>query len=217
MGSVVFNVDTQQDFFEGGLIDIPNGESVLANLQAISDVCKKNGTKVISTIRWFKEDSDFFSEMPDWRETYPVHCLKDTKGARFMNETAPDRYFLLNWEGGSLVFPEIHKNNHIVITKKTEDVFEGNPYFESLIHNLGVPFMDRPHYVVYGVEVGKTVLGLLRRGYEVTVISDASINLNGQPFKKEDIINQQVSPDPDITPKEVLSLNFITTDQLLSQ
>lgn len=215
MGSVVFNIDTQQDFFEGGLVDIPNHESILSNLEKISKVCKDNGTKVISTIRWFKDDSEFFSEMPDYRETFPKHCIKDTKGARFINQTAPDRYFLLNWEGGNLNFPEIHKNNNVVVTKKSLDVFEGNQYFDAIIHNLGVPFMERPHYIVYGVEVGPTVLGLLRRGYEVTVVSDANINTNGQPFKKEDIITQQVSPDADIKPKEVLALNFITTENLV--
>lgn len=215
MGSVVFNIDTQQDFFEGGLVDIPNHESILSNLEKISKVCKDNGTKVISTIRWFKDDSEFFSEMPDYRETFPKHCIKDTKGARFINQTAPDRYFLLNWEGGNLNFPEIHKNNNVVVTKKSLDVFEGNQYFDAIIHNLGVPFMERPHYIVYGVEVGPTVLGLLRRGYEVTVVSDANINTNGQPFKKEDIITQQTSPDADIKPKEVLALNFITTENLV--
>jgi nicotinamidase-related amidase len=215
MGSVVFNIDTQQDFFEGGLVDIPNHESILSNLEKISKACKDNGTKVISTIRWFKDDSEFFSEMPDYRETFPRHCIKDTKGARFINQTAPDRYFLLNWEGGNLNFPEIHKNNNVVVTKKSLDVFEGNQYFDAIIHNLGVPFMERPHYIVYGVEVGPTVLGLLRRGYEVTVVSDANINTNGQPFKKEDIITQQVSPDADIKPKEVLALNFITTEKLV--
>ena len=101
------------------------------------------------------------------------------------------------------------------MTKKSLDVFEGNQYFDAIIHNLGVPFMERPHYIVYGVEVGPTVLGLLRRGYEVTVVSDANINTNGQPFKKEDIITQQVSPDADIKPKEVLALNFITTEKLV--
>jgi nicotinamidase-related amidase len=217
MGSVVFNIDTQQDFFEGGIVDIPNHESILDNLEKISKVCKNNGTKVISTIRWFKEDSEFFSEMPDYRKTFPKHCIKDSKGARFINQTAPDSYFLLNWEGGNLNFPEIHKNNNVVVTKKSLDVFEGNQYFDAIIHNLGVPFMERPHYIVYGVEVGPTVLGLLRRGYEVTVVSDANINTNGQPFKKEDIITQQVSPDADIKPKEILDLNFITTEKLIGE
>jgi nicotinamidase-related amidase len=212
---VFFCVDTQQDFFSGGSVNIPNNESVIPNLQAITDAAEKNNIKTISTIRWFSDDSKFFSEMADYRETFPKHCVIDTKGARFIDETAPARYFLMNWANPSgLVFPEIHKNRNIVVTKKVMDIFEGNSYFEALTHNLGIPFMARPHFVVYGVDIGSTVLGLLRRGYTVSVVSDANINSTGQPFSKEDIIANQPTHD-DITPKEVLELNYITSLELI--
>lgn len=216
MGKIVFKIDLQQDFFTNGSVDIPNNESILEKVKLLSDFCEKSGVKTINTIRWFKSDSDFFSEMPDYTKTYPVHCVKDTKGARFINEAAPSQYFLLNWDGGNLIFPEIHSNNNIVVTKKQIDVFDGNPYFESLIHNLGVPMMERPHYIVYGIDVGKTVLGLLRRGYKVSVIKDVTINSNGQFFKKEDIITPKASPDPDIKPKENVDLDFITSSDFFN-
>ncbi len=217
MGSFVFFcVDAQQDFFKEGLIDIPNNESILKNLETLTKLAQVNGVKTVSSIRWFKEDSDFFSEMPDYVEKLPKHCIKDTKGARFINQTAPDQFYLLNWETpNGLAFQHIHNNRNIVITKKVDELFEGNSFFESIIHNLGVPFMERPTFVVYGVEVGKTVLGLLKRGYTVSVIEDANININGQPFKKEDIIRSQTSPDKDIKPKEVIDLNFIKTKDFL--
>jgi len=212
---VFFCVDTQQDLFSGGNVNIPNNESIIPNLQAITDAAEKNNIKTISTIRWFSDDSDIFSEMPDYRETFPKHCIIDTKGARFIDAVAPKRYFLMNWANpNGLAFPEIHKNRCIVVTKKVMDVFEGNSYFEALTHNLGIPFMARPHFVVYGVDIGTTVLGLLRRGYTVSVISDANINSNGQTFNKEDIIAKQPTHE-DIVPKEVLDLNYITTLELI--
>lgn len=213
---VFFCVDTQQDFFKDGLVDIPNNESIVNNLEILTKLAQVNNVKTISSIRWFKEDSTFFSELPDYVETLPRHCIKDTKGARFINQTAPEKFYLLNWETpNGLAFQHIHNNRNIVVTKKVEELFEGNSFFESIIHNLGVPFMERPTFIVYGVEVGKTVLGLLKRGYTVSVVSDANINVNGQPFKKEDIIKPQVSADKDIIPKEVLELNFIQTKNLL--
>jgi nicotinamidase-related amidase len=211
---VFFNVDTQQDFFDVNSVDIPNGNSILSNLQKISKIAEEKNIKTVSTLRWFKEDSPFFSEMPDYRETFPTHCVKETKGARFVNETAPKPYYLINWEGGNLIFPEIHNNRNIVVTKKVLDVFEGNQYFNSLVHNLGIPFMARPNFVLYGVDIGKTALGLLRRGYSVSVVIDANVDLTGQQFKKENIITQQVSMDSDIQPKEILDLNFITTKDI---
>jgi nicotinamidase-related amidase len=213
---VFFNVDTQQDFFKDGLVDIPMSETILENLERITKVASEKGIKTVSSIRWFKEDSNFFSELPNYNDTYPKHCLKDTKGARFINQTAPDQFYLLNWESpNGLAFQHIHSNRNIVITKKVPELFEGNSFFESIIHNLGVPFMERPTFVVYGVDIGKTVLGLLKRGYTVLVVSDANVNLNGQPFKKEDIIPKVGSPDADIKPKEVLELNYITTKELI--
>lgn len=213
---VFFCVDSQQDFFKEGLIDIPNNESILSNLDLLTQVAKTNGVKTVSSIRWFKEDSPFFSEIPDYREKLPKHCVKDTKGARFINQTAPEDFYLLNWESpNGLAFQHIHSNRNIVVTKKVDELFEGNSFFESIIHNLGVPFMERPTFVVYGVEIGKTVLGLLKRGYTVSVVDDANININGQPFKKEDVIKSQVSPDADIKPKEVIDLNFIRTKDFL--
>jgi|TARA_R110000803_G_scaffold62300_2_gene122598 nicotinamidase-related amidase len=213
--NIFFNVDTQQDFFNDEGLDIPNNESILKNLSILSEYVKTNNLKTIHSIRWFKEDSDFFSEMPDYRKTLPKHCLKDTKGARFINETAPFNYFLVNWEDDNLSFPEIHRNSNIVVTKKTQSLFEGNSFSEALINNLGVPFMERPTFYLYGVDVGKTALELLMRGYTVYIVNDANINVNGQPFKKEDIIAQVMGPDSDVAPKEVLELKTILTKELI--
>lgn len=212
---VFFNVDTQQDFFDPNMIDIPSGESIHTNLEKITKLSQEKNIKVVSSIGWFDEDSKFFSEMPDYQKTFPPHCIKNTKGARFINQTAPKRYFLLDWEEGNLVLPEIHNNQHIVITKKEKDIFKGNTYFESIVHNLGVPFMARPNFVLYGVDVGPTALGLLRRGYSVSIVIDANINVDGQKFKKENIIVKQTNGDTDVKPKEILDLNFITTEDIL--
>ena len=47
------------------------------------------------------------------------------------------------------------------------------------------------------------------------VVSDANVNTNGQPFRKEDIIISQTSPDADIKPKEIIDLSYITTKELI--
>lgn len=214
--NIFFNVDTQQDFFSRDCIDIPNGESVLKNLSIVSNFLKEKNIKTIHSIRWFKPDSNFFSELPDYKKSFPKHCLIDTKGARFINETAPTNYFLINWIDGNLIFPEIHNNTNIVVTKKSSSLFEGNTFTEALINNLGVPFMERPSFYLFGVDVGGTALELLRRGYTVNIIEDANININGQPFKKEDIITDKINPETGNQVKETLNLKFITINDVLS-
>jgi nicotinamidase-related amidase len=212
---IFFNIDTQQDFFDRDSLDIPNGESILNNLKSVSEYLKSEKIKTIHTIRWFTEDSNFFSEMPDYTTKLPKHCIKDSKGARFINQTAPIGYFLMDWVGGNLVFPEIHRNLNIVVTKKSPNIFEGNSFSEALINNLGIPIMQRPSFYLYGVSVGDTALSLLRRGYSVTIISDANINLDGQLFKKEDIIENAINPETGKQANETLPLNFITTKELI--
>ena len=49
----------------------------------------------------------------------------------------------------------------------------------------------------------------------MTVISDANINLDGQVFKKEDIINSTINPETGKQVNEVLPLSFITTKELI--
>ena len=102
---IFFNIDTQQDFFDRESVDIPNSESVLDNLKSVNDYLKTNQMKTIHTIRWFNEDSDFFSEMLDYVSKFPKHCVKDSKGKQIHESNTPG-YFLINWEGGNLVFPK---------------------------------------------------------------------------------------------------------------
>lgn len=206
--SVFFNVDTQKDFFNHNSVDIPNGESILRNLNSLTDLCNKRRIKVVNTVRWFLEDNSFFSEVPDYVSTFPKHCVKDTDGALFIPETTPIKPLVVDWGGGQINFPEIHKNKDLVITKKNIDVFDGNQYFQSIVHNLGIPFMARPNFVVYGVDTSTTVVGLLRRGYSVTVVSDANLNVRGIPLSKQDI-----NPNEN---QELLELNFKTTGEILN-
>lgn len=216
---IFFNVNTQRDFFTGSY-KIPSVEHILNNLNDITQYAKVRGAKVVSTVGWYHPNSSFLSDSPDYRKTYPKHCLMNTEGAKFLKETSPEGYFLMDWNSPSgLQFHQLHENNNVVVTKKSMDFFEGNTYSESLIHNLGIPIMMRPNFLVYGIDVGPVVLGLLRRGYSVKVVEDANRNLNGTPFKKSDIIEQKQNPYPDQIQAPLLDetpLQFISTRDVLS-
>ena len=79
--------------------------------------------------------------------------------------------------------------------------------------------MQRPNFLVYGVNIGPTVLGLLRRGYSVKVVEDANRNFNGMPFKKSDIIDEKQNPYPDQITTPLIDetpLQFLSTKNVLS-
>ena len=144
----------------------------------------------------------------------------NTEGAKFLRETSPESYFLMDWNSPQgIQFHDLHENNNVVVTKKTRDFFEGNTYSESLIHNLGIPIMQRPTFLVYGVDIGPTVLGLLRRGYSVKVVEDANRNFNGIPFRKDDVIDKKQSPyleQQSVNVVDETPLQFITTKNVIS-
>jgi len=216
---IFFNVNTQRDFFEGSY-KIPSVEHILNNLNDLTQYAKIKNVKVVSTVGWYPENANHLSSSPDYKKTFPKHCLMNTEGAKFLKETSPESYFLMDWNSPQgLQFHELHNNNNVVVTKKTMDFFEGNTYSESLIHNLGIPIMQRPNFLVYGVNIGPTVLGLLRRGYSVKVVEDANRNFNGMPFKKSDIIDEKQNPYPDQITTPLIDetpLQFLSTKNVLS-
>lgn len=216
---IFFNVNTQRDFFEGSY-KIPSAEHILNNLSDLTQYAKINNVKVVSTVGWYTSEAKHLSDTPDYNKTFPKHCLMNTEGAKFLRETSPESYFLMDWNSPQgIQFHDLHENNNVVVTKKTRDFFEGNTYSESLIHNLGIPIMQRPTFLVYGVDIGPTVLGLLRRGYSVKVVEDANRNFNGMPFRKDDVIDKKQSPyleQQSVNVVDETPLQFIPTKNVLS-
>jgi len=216
---IFFNVNTQRDFFTGSY-KVPSAENILDNLNDLTQYAKINHLKVVSVAGWYTENSKHLSDNPNYKDTFPKHCLINTEGAKFLKETSPDSYFLMDWNSSTGIhFHEMHQNDNVVVTKKTMDFFEGNPYSESLVHNLGIPIRQRPVFLVYGIDIGPTVKGLLRRGYTVKVVSDANRTLQGLPFKKEDVIDIKPNPYPDQIVAPLIDntpLEFVTTNSIIS-
>lgn len=219
MGDYIFwNVDTQKDYFDGGF-KIPSIENIINNLNDITQFARLNNVKVVNTAGWYTKDNKQLSDNPNYTTTFPYHCMVNTDGAKFIKETQPTDFTVVDWANPSgLSFMDIHRNRELAITKSKLDMFEGNSYSESILHNLGVPIKQRPIFVVYGVNVGITVLSLLKRGYEVIVVMDANRSYNGTPLKESDIIQEAPNPYPDqVYVKQNTNLSFITTENLLKK
>ena len=181
---VFWNVDTQEDLVsEDGKLKVPNIEGVKSNLKKLTDFAKDSNIKVVNSMNWFTTDTKFLSESPDYIETFPSHCIMNTNGTRFIAETSPERgdTMVIDWEPSKgMNFHDIHRHRNIIIRKNSLDVFEGNSFTEAVVNNLGIPFLDRPTFIVYGLaNIKPTVDGLTRRGYTVKVVGDAIKTLDG--------------------------------------
>ena len=76
-------VDVQVDFCEGGSLAVPGGAEVAA---AISDYLRAHRDEyelVVATRDWHVDPGPHFGSPPDYRDTWPVHCVAGTPGASF--------------------------------------------------------------------------------------------------------------------------------------
>jgi nicotinamidase-related amidase len=219
MDNIFWCVNTQKDFFKKGKYNIPSSENILNNLNDLTQLIKLKNIKTINMLGWYPLDSNFLSKTPDYIKTYPIHCTTDSEGARFIEETTPLSYYLVDWNTSEGVnFMEINNNSNLVITNKNIDPFNNsNSFTETVLHNLGTSMNKRPEFVVYGINIKNTVLGLLKRGYRVTIVSDANREFNGLPLTKEEVSPTIDNPLEDgFRVKENLDLSFTTTKELLS-
>ena len=81
MGTALIVVDVQNDFCEGGSLGLPGGAAAAA---AISKQAVEGGySHVVATRDNHVDPGAHFSETPDFKDSWPVHCVAGTPGASF--------------------------------------------------------------------------------------------------------------------------------------
>lgn len=183
--AVFWNVDTQVDFTnEDGKFYLSNFKAIKNNLKKLTEFAKQQNIKVVNTMAWYDNKCKDISDSPDYLKTFPKHCMMNTEGVKFIDETSPDKdnTMLVDWtQQKGMNFHDIHRFRNIIIRKNLIDVFEGNSLTDAIVNNLGIPFLDRPTFIVYGIptntSVKSSVEGLTRRGYNVKVVMDAVTGL----------------------------------------
>jgi nicotinamidase/pyrazinamidase len=172
-------VDTQRDFvLESGSLAVPGAETALPAMLALVQWARRSGIVHVASADDHELGDPEISEAPDFQDTYPPHCLRGTRGAEKVEETAQDDPVPL----GGLAYPPgqvrafVAGRREILLLKKSFDVFT-NPNAEAVLDVL-----DPAHVVVFGVATDvcddAAIRGLRRRGYAVTFVEDASAGLS---------------------------------------
>ena len=195
--TIFINVCTQEDFFNEGPVKMTNSDAIRPRLRALTEYAKDNKVKVISIVSWNDPKEKWLTNPnPDYNETFPPHCIMNSNGTNFIEETKPDGdYFLVKHDAPYIVFPEIHKHRNVIIFKNGFNLIEGNKFADSVLNNLGTVLMSRPDYVVYGVGAGLVARDLSRRGYDVKLVTDATIEFNNIPLSYEEIGVQPITTE----------------------
>jgi nicotinamidase/pyrazinamidase len=89
MGGVVFwDVDTQVDFMRAdGKLYVPDAEQIIPNLRRLTDYAHGRRIRIIASADDHVSGHRELSATPDFRQTFPEHCMRGTSGQAKIPET----------------------------------------------------------------------------------------------------------------------------------
>ncbi len=180
-----WNVDTQIDFvYPRGKLYVEGAEDLRPKWKELTNLAKEKSIRVVNTADYHFPNSAELDASPDFINTFPEHCMVNSRGADFIKETEPEDPVFFDWNRKYLITPELFgKNLHrnIIIRKDAFDVFAGNPLSETI-----VKYLNPDTVIVYGVTtnvgVNAAVKGLIKRVKKVFVVKDAIKELPNIPL-----------------------------------
>jgi nicotinamidase/pyrazinamidase len=173
---ILWDVDTQVDFVRAdGRLAVPGAEAALPAMARLVDAARGAGITHVASADDHELSDPEISDTPDYASTYPPHCLRGTRGAEKVLETAqadpvplaltevPDRFIA---------------GREFLLLKKSFDVFS-NPHAERLLARL-----DPDEVIVFGVATDvcddAAIRGFLARGRRVVFVDEASRGLDAE-------------------------------------
>lgn len=96
MARALIIVDVQNDFCEGGSLAVPGGEAVAGAISEYLDAHHREFDYVIATQDWHIDPGSHFSDTPDYKDSWPRHCVAGTRGAELhpdLDTEYVDAYF----------------------------------------------------------------------------------------------------------------------------
>ena len=179
MKRILWDVDTQVDFMEpAGTLYVPGAREIAPALEQLVDAAREAGVVHVASADDHELTDPEISDAPDFRNTYPAHCLRGTRGAEKILETKqrdPLPLSLVPYPPG-LVPGLIEGRREILLLKKNFNVFT-NPNTDPLLEAL-----DPDEIVVFGVATDvcddAAIRGFLLRGRKVRFVEDAACGLD---------------------------------------
>jgi nicotinamidase/pyrazinamidase len=161
-------VDVQNDFCNGGTLAVPGSERVVDALNAHIAEAVANGIPIYASRDWHPAETNHFTQ---YGGQWPVHCVRDSAGARF--------------------HPDLHlPPSTIIVTKGEQLDSHGYSAFEGRTPT-GAPFLSElqasgiTHLYVGGLATDYCVMhsvnDALSNGLQVTVLEDAVAGVDVQP------------------------------------
>jgi nicotinamidase/pyrazinamidase len=87
MGNALIVVDVQNDFCEGGSLAVNGGAKVAAAIRV--RIAEGGFDHVVATRDHHIDPGSHFSANPDFRDSWPAHCVADSAGVELHPELSP--------------------------------------------------------------------------------------------------------------------------------
>lgn len=81
MSRALIIVDVQNDFCEGGSLAVAGGADVAGAISEYVDAHHSEFDHIVATQDWHIDPGTHFSETPDFKDSWPRHCVAGTRGA----------------------------------------------------------------------------------------------------------------------------------------
>jgi nicotinamidase-related amidase len=155
---------------------VPEAEALIPNLKRLTDYAHRHRIRIIASADDHVSGHRELSDTPDWRHTFPPHCMRGTPGQAKIPETALTDPLVIEPDAVDAAVLAERVRGHlgdILFHKHWFDVFT-NPNVETVLGTL------KPHTVVlYGVALDVcdkyAIEGLLERHPELRLyaVTDA--------------------------------------------
>lgn len=178
MTTICWDVDTQVDFIHrDGLLAVPDAEAILPQIERLTAWAHGNGVRIVATADDHDVGHAEITDAPDWRTTFPPHCMRGTRGQTKVSVTALQQPLVIQpvpldaAEVTAMV--QAHRGD-LLLNKPGTDVFRWNPNAATVLAALAPT-----RIVVYGVAtdfcVRAAVSGLARHApaAQLVIVSDA--------------------------------------------
>jgi nicotinamidase/pyrazinamidase len=176
MRRILWDVDTQVDFIlPEGKLSFEGADAVLPAMARLVEGARRAGLVHVASADDHELTDEEISEEPDFRRTFPPHCLRGTRGGERVPQTKQLDPVPLGHEH---VPGHWLRGREFLILKKHFDPFT-NPNADVLLERL-----DPEEVVLFGVATDicddAAVRALLDRGRRVAFVEDASAALDAE-------------------------------------
>ena len=173
---MLWDVDTQVDFMEtAGKLYVPGAAERRKEMGRLGQAARDAGIVHVASADDHLATDPEISDAPDFATTFPPHCMRGTRGAEKIAETAQLGPLVLD---PAAVADLVPGHREFLLLKKSTDVFT-NPNAARLLD-----WLAPTEVIVFGVATDvcdhQAIMGLCDRGWNVAFVEDAASGLSEQ-------------------------------------